>query len=219
MRTFDGFIEELNAEQLIWFNVSHCEVEECTIEVEEGAIRWLFIDEKVSYLRTNGDTVLAGINCLKAVAKSNRLWSSSVVKHFHWNVVFNFLAQICQHLLDPLRKSLLKLQELVDLIKKIRHHVGLFRATFFFKTDSYLLDSYKFVLFDASCSWILSMFLNVFISLSYLDFLICILSESFWAFDDDFSPIIDTSFIGHISGVSFMRSRELIFWANIRHQH
>jgi len=39
MRTFDGFIEELNAEQLIWFNVSHCEVEECTIEVEEGAIR------------------------------------------------------------------------------------------------------------------------------------------------------------------------------------
>lgn len=94
MGALNGFVKELNGEGLIRFDVSHCEVEKCAVEVEEGAVGRLLVEKKIGDLWTEGNAVLAGVYCLETVTESNRLCSPRVVEHLHREVVFHFFALI-----------------------------------------------------------------------------------------------------------------------------
>lgn len=73
MGTLNGLVEELNGEGFIRFDVSHCEVEKCAIQIEEGAVGRFFVQKKIGDLWTNGNAVLTGVYCLETVTESNRL--------------------------------------------------------------------------------------------------------------------------------------------------
>jgi hypothetical protein len=63
----DGLIEQLDGEQFVWLNVTHCEVKASAVEIEESTIRSVFIDLKASELWTDGNTVLVAENSLQAL--------------------------------------------------------------------------------------------------------------------------------------------------------